>query len=302
MPSKESQALADLFRNIAGRADPQMDLEARRTLMEELHTAAAEPTDVTYQEVHCPGTVRNAIWCRPVSSSAAPAVLYFHGGGFVTGSPSSHRKLAGQLAKAAGCHVLVLDYRLAPENPFPAAIEDAVSAYKWLMEQGYSAKRIAMAGDSAGGNLAVASVLKFRELGLQLPGAIVGFSPWVDMEVNGKTMSSNAKTDVLVQAEMVSLLVGAFLRDASPKDPLANPLYADLKGMPPMYLTAGSWETLQDNAERLAERAKQAGVSVDLEISEGMQHVYVFMAGKAPEADKSINDVGKWLKQKLGAQ
>lgn len=304
MPSKESQALTDLFGNLASRtaADPQMDLQSRRSLLEELHTPAAEPTDITYEEVKCPGTVRPAIWCKPLASSSSHAILYFHGGGFVTGSPSSHRKLAGHLAKAAGCHALVIDYRLAPENPFPAALEDAAAAYKWLIQRGISEKHIATAGDSAGGNLAVAAVLKYRELGLQLPGAVVSFSPWVDMEANGETLTSNAKTDVLVQREGLVLLIKAYLGGASAQDPLANPLYADLKGLPPMYITAGKWETLLDNAERLAERARKAGVPVELELSEAMQHVYVFMAGNAPEADKSINDIGVWLRQKLGVK
>jgi len=128
----------------------------------------------------------------------------------------------------------------------------------------------------------------------------VGFSPWVDMEAVGETLKTNAKTDTMVQAEGVNLLIHAFLGPASRQDPLGNPLYADLKGLPPMYLTAGTWETLQDNAEKLAEKAKEAGVPVELELSDSMQHVYVFMAGNAPEADKTINDVGRWLRQKLG--
>jgi epsilon-lactone hydrolase len=305
MPSKESGALFAFFSDLAARvaANPGMAPADLRTTFEELHSTASEPTDVSYDEVQCPGTVRPAIWCKPLSVTAQPppVILYFHGGGFVTGSPSSHRKLVAHLAKASGCHALVLDYRLAPEHGFPSAVEDAVAAYKYLLHDlKIPASRIATAGDSAGGNLAVSSVLKMRDLGLELPAAIVGFSPWVDMEVKGKTLTTNAKTDALVSLAGMQMMAMGYLQGFSVQDPIANPLYADFKGMPPMYLTAGTHETLQDNAEMLAERAKGAGVKVELELSEGMQHVYQFMAGRAPEAVKTISEVGAWLSGLVG--
>ncbi|KAL6240302.1 hypothetical protein RBB50_012789 [Rhinocladiella similis] len=302
MPSKESTAQVDLFKAMAKiiAAHPGLDLELNRLLFEEPHRLASEPTDVTYEDVQCPGSVRPAIWCKPLGTSPSHVVLYFHGGGFSTGSPSSHRKLAGHLAKAAGCFALVQDYRRAPEHPFPAQIEDAVAAYEWLLQdRGLSNHHIATAGDSAGGNLAVSSVLKMRELGLPLPSAIVGISPHVDMGQVGKTLITNAGTDALVDRATLSVMLSSFLGGASKENPLANPLHADLTGMPPMYLCVGSWEMLQDDAQMLADRAKEAGVEVELEISEGMQHVYPFMAGNAPEANKTIDNIGDWLRKKL---
>jgi acetyl esterase/lipase len=194
-----------------------------------------------------------------------------------------------------------LDYRLSPEYPFPAALEDASAVYKWLLEErGIAARHIATAGDSAGGNLAIAAVLQFRQNSFPLPAAVIAFSPWLDMELNPTgTMVSNAKTDALVSHIGLAPMVAGYLAGTPPHTPLANPLYADFVGFPPMYITAGTYETLQDNAERLAERAKGAGVEVELELVEGMQHVYVLMAGKAPEADSTVRRAGEWTRMRL---
>jgi epsilon-lactone hydrolase len=303
MPSPESQALTELYSTLASirTSNPTLDIQALRYIHENLAATAAEPTDVTYEEVGKAGTC-HALWCKPLTASAQQVILYTHGGGFATGSSSSHRKMVGHLAKAASMPALSLDYRLAPEHPFPAQIEDTVEAYRWLLKQGFKPRNIATAGDSAGGSLAVAVVLRLRELGEPIPGAVVGLSPWVDMEMNGVTLESNKATDPLIDRDMVNPLVDGYLGlQGNPKDPLANPLYADLKGMPPMYVSVGTYETLQDNGERLAERAREAGVDVTLEQAVKMQHVHTFMAGAAPEADQTIENVGKWLKAKLNA-
>ena len=304
MPSKESDALRAHFQSMTDRmaANPQMDLVTLRGTLEELHERAAEPTGVTYEEITVPGPAGEmpAIWCIPVNGTDDRVILYTHGGGFVTNTRHSHRKLAGHLAKAAGCRALVLEYRLAPEATFPAQLEDAVAAHQWLLDQGIAAEHIATAGDSAGGNLATAVALKLREDGRPLPAAVVGFSPWYDLEGIGSTMDTNADKDAFVQRPVVNHLGGQFIGGGSLKDPLANPTYADLTGLPPMFLTVGSHETLQDSVEQFADRAKNAGVEVTLEVAEGMQHVYPFMAGRAPEADATISEVGRWLRPKLG--
>ncbi|MQA13193.1 MAG: alpha/beta hydrolase fold domain-containing protein, partial [Pseudonocardiaceae bacterium] len=156
-------------------------------------------------------------------------------------------------------------------------------------------------GDSAGGNLAVSVVLKLRDLGEPLPGAVIGFSPWLDMEHLGKTLDTNAATDALVQRAVIEQMSAMFLGESgSPADPLANPLRADATGLPPMYLAAGDHETLQDNAERFADQATASGVEVKLEIAPGQQHVYPFMAGRAPEADATIANAAAWARPKLG--
>lgn len=301
MPSKESDALRAHFQSMTDRmaANPQMDLVTLRATLEELHERAAEPTGVTYEEIDAGG--RPALWCNPVDATDDRVILYTHGGGFVTNTMHSHRKVAAHLAKAAGCRALVLDYRLAPEHAFPAQLEDGVAAFQWLLDQGISADHIATAGDSAGGNLATAIALKLREDGKAMPAAVIGFSPWYDLEAKGSSFQSNAATDAFVQKAVVDNLADWFVgAGGSKQDPLANPGYADLAGLPPLFLTVGDAETLQSGVEEFADKAKNAGVEVTLEVAEGQQHVHPFMAGRAPEADSTIADAGRWVRSKLG--
>lgn len=302
MPSKESQRQVDLFELLNKFLKQEgVGLDLYRLLLEELGSVGAEPTNVTYEEIQCPGTVRPAIWCKPVDASSSHVIMYFHGGGYVAGSPSSLRRTAAHLAKAACCYSLVIDYRKAPEHPFPAQLDDAHAAYQWLLnDRGISSKHIAFAGDSAGGNLSITLSLKLRELGQPLPAAIAGFSAWTDMEQRGKTYDTNVKADVLVSREASKAMADLYLGETSAKDPLIDLLNADLKGLPPMYLAVGSAEVMVDDSVMLVERAEAAGVESHLELSEGMQHLYIFMAGHAPEADKTINDVGSWIKEKIG--
>lgn len=298
--SAPSDALRARFKAMADRmaANPEMDLWTMRVMLEEVHLEAAEPEGVTYAEVDAGGVP--AMWCVPQGAATDRVILYTHGGGFVCNTMHSHRKLAGHLAKAAGVRALVLDYRLAPEHPYPAQIEDAVAAYRWLLGQGVRPEHVATAGDSAGGNLATSLVLKLRDQGDPLPAAIVGFSPWYDMEHKGD-FETNAATDALVSRPVAEGMATMFLGESgSPSDPLANPLHADPAGLPPMFLSAGGHETLRDNAERFADKAKAAGVDVTVEITPGMQHVFPFMAGRAPEADATLANAGAWLRPKLG--
>jgi acetyl esterase/lipase len=301
MPSKESDALRVQFQDMSERFthDPGMSLTTLRSMMEELADLAGEPENVTYSDVDTDGV--RGIWCNPLDASPDHVVFYCHGGGFVGNSASSHRKMAAHLAKAIGARSFVLEYRRAPEHPYPAQLEDALAAFEWLRGQGFEAGNMVTAGDSAGGNLAVTLVLALRDRGHQLPAAIIGFSPWVDMEHVGKTLDSNAATDAFVNRGVAESMASMFLGESgSPTDPLANPLHADLTGLPPLIVTAGSAETLQDNAERLAERASAAGVEVDVTIAPDQQHVYPFMAGRAPEADEAIGAAAAWARRHLG--
>ena len=301
MSSAESDALKAHFQSITDRmaANPEMGLVAMRSIFEELATRAKEPEDVTYAEVDS-GDIRG-LWALPVGAPADRAILYTHGGGFIGNTPDSHRKMAAHLAKAAGVRTFVLDYRLAPEHPFPAQIEDAVAAYRWLRGQGFPSEGLATAGDSAGGNLAIGTVLKLRDLGEALPAAIITFSPWLDMEHLGKTLETNAATDALISVEVVTMMSQMFLgTSGSATDPLANPLHADFTGLPPLFVTTGDEEALLSDSERLAERAAQAGVPVEFTTAPGQQHVFTFMAGRAPEADQAITAAAAWLRPRLG--
>jgi epsilon-lactone hydrolase len=301
MASIESDELRTIYQSWSDRmaAAPDMDLATLRDLFEEWHRPTAEPTGVTYEEVDAGGVP--ALWCLPLGAADDRVLLFTHGGGFVVGSSATHRKLAGHLAKAVGARALVLDYRLAPEHPFPAQLEDAVAAYRWLVGQGIEPGHIVTTGDSAGGNLAISTVLKLRDDGDTLPAAILPMSPWLDMEHVGKTLESNAATDALVSKEIVQAMSGMFLGETGdPTHPHANPLHADPTGLPPIYMCAGSHETLQDNAERFHERARAAGVDSTLEISPEMQHVYTFSAGRGPEADATIAAMAAWVRPRIG--
>lgn len=306
MASKEWSALRDVYVACAPKTvaelmarimatNPGIDLRG----LDGTSCLAAEPADVTYEEVEAAGSA--AIWANPAQCATDRVVVYFHGGGFVSGSKDSHRKVGAHLAKAAGCRALIPDYRLAPQHTFPAQLDDARAVYEWLLGQGYQPARIAFAGDSAGGNIATAAALALRQDNRPLPGAVVAFSPWYDMEAKGDSFDSNAGTDAAISRELVQIYGPMFLGGHSPTDPLANPLYSDPAGLPPIFLTYGSHETLADSIELFAARARQAGVDVDVRVGEEMQHVYQLMAGRVPEADAGIAEAGTWLRERLGS-
>jgi len=300
-PSAESAALAALYSSWVERmaANPEMDLPAMRSMFEEWHLPTAEPVGVSYEEVDAGGVP--AMWCRPAGAADDRAMIWTHGGGYVVGSMHSHRKVAGHLAKAAGVPVLVLDYRRAPEHPHPAPLEDAVAAYRWLVgEQGIAPEHIATTGDSAGGGLCTAMVLALRDAGDPLPAAVMPLSPWYDMEATGESVATNAGVDVLVQRDILLAMAGMFLGDASPQDPLANPLYADPTGLPPILIQVGGSETLLDDSNRFAAMVKDAGVDCTVEVYPEMQHVFHFLAGRAREADEAIAAMAAWVRPKLG--
>ena len=295
MASKESDYLRALYQNWMERmtANPEMGLDDMRALFDEWSKPTMEPEGVTYKDEQVAGV--KAIWALPLDSNTSKVLIYTHGGGFAVGSADSHRKLAGHMAKALGATALVLDYRLAPENPFPAQIDDAVAVYKELLDRGVLAENISTIGDSAGGNLAISSVLKFRELELPLPNCVIAFSPWLDMELTGETLDTNEETDALVKRPVLEAMVGMFLGESGQaNDAFANPLYADYSTYPPLYIAAGGVETLLDDSRRLHKIATDAGVNSTLSIAEGMQHVFPFLAGRAPEADTEIKKIASW--------
>ncbi|KXX54136.1 alpha/beta hydrolase [Rhodococcus sp. LB1] len=300
MAKTRSDALLKLFQSMAERAasNPNMDLTMLRNMMEELHLQSSEPEKVCYEEVSAGGVP--AMWCNPEGAAEDRVLLFTHGGGFVTNSMHSHRKVVGHLAGALGVRALTLDYRRAPENPYPSQLEDAKTAYKWLLSEGVAANRIVTAGDSAGGNLATSVVLALRDEGVALPAAVIGFSPWYDMELVGESMDSNASSDAFVQREILNQMATLFLGEhGSRTDPLANPLHANLEGFPPVFLTAGGDETLLSDSERFAKMATDAGVETVLTVVPGMQHIYIMMAGRAHEADDIVGAVAEWVRPKL---
>ena len=301
MASRESEALGTLYRSWAAAlaANPQMPLDELRLMFEHWGDVTAEPGGVDYLETDAGGVP--ALWAAPKGCAEDRVVLCLHGGGYMTASMYTHRKVYGHLAKAIGCRALIPHYRRAPEHVHPAQVDDAVCAYRWLLDRGIEPGHIALTGDSAGGALAVTTLLRARERNLPMPAATMPLSPWVDMEITGETLVSNREKDAIVQKEVVELMAATFLGEGGDrKDPLANPLYADLKGLPPIYIQVGGDETLLDDSRRLAERARQAGVDVRLDVFAQMQHVFHFSAGHLPEADEAIGKLAEWVRPKLG--
>jgi len=238
-----------------------------------------------------------AEWVEPPGIGAgAPAVVYFHGGGYGMGSLNTIRALVSQLAVAASARVLSVDYRLAPEHPFPAAVDDAVAAYAWLLDQGVDPAGIAFGGDSAGGGLTVASLLAARDRGLPMPAAAVCISPWADLTLTSPSLERNAATDPEVTKETLERWADHYLAGADPKDPLASPVFGDLRGLPPLLVQAGTAEAIEDDAVRLAVATEAAGVPVTLELYDGMIHVWHAFAPRLPEGTAAIERIAAWLR------
>ena len=293
MPSAELKTVVEML-----RANPMGETIAeQRAGMEAGADAAPLPEDVELEAVDAGGVP--AEWTRLPGASADRALLYLHGGGYVMGSIRTHRGLCAGLARALGAPVLSADYRLGPEHPFPAAVEDGVAAWRHLLASGHDPARLAIAGDSAGGGLALAVAVRLRDAGDPLPGAIASLSGWLDLALTGGTWETLAGVDPLLTREGLGLYREAYLAGASPTDPLASPLYADLAGLPPLLLQVGTAETLLDDSRELARRARAAGVEVTLEEWDEMFHDWQMFAAMLPEGQQAIDAVGQFLRKTL---
>jgi monoterpene epsilon-lactone hydrolase len=240
-----------------------------------------------------------AEWVSVPESRADRAIFYLHGGGYVIGSPNTHRELASRIARATRARALVVDYRLAPEHPFPAAVEDAVAAYRWLLGTGVAPSRVAIAGDSAGGGLTLATLLALRDRKLALPACGVCLSPWVDLEGTGKSAQPGGADDPLLELEGLREM-GQHYAAKSLRDPLAAPLHADFRDLPPLLIQVGTRELLLDDSTRVAEKAKAAGVDVTLEPWEGLIHVWQLFGPSMPEAVQAVDRIGEFTRKHTG--
>jgi acetyl esterase/lipase len=253
---------------------------------------------VAYERV-CAGGV-DGEWISPANVPEDNAILYFHGGGFRLGSVTSHRDLMAQIALAGGCRVLAINYRLAPEHRFPAALDDALAAYGWMLDRGLKSENVAFAGDSAGGNLVLAAMLALRERGLPLPVSAVLMSPWTDLAATGPSYVSRAEADPIHQRSMILALAKNYLGgQGDPYDPLVSPLYADLAGLPPLLIQVGDRETVLDDSVMFADLARAAGVDVSLEVWDGMIHVFQMFGAELPEARQAIASIAGFLNRHL---
>jgi epsilon-lactone hydrolase len=257
----------------------------------------------TTAPVTCEGVSAGGVdgeWISPADAPKDKAALYFHGGGFRIGSVASHRDLIAQIAVVSGCRVLAINYRLAPEHHFPAALDDALAAYDWMLRQGLKPANIAFAGDSAGGNLALAATLALRERKRPLPAAVALMSPWTDLAATGASYVSRAEVDPIHQRPMILALAKNYLGgQGDPCDPLVSPLYADLTDLPPLLIQVGDRETVLDDSVMLADKARAAGVEVDLQVWDGMIHVFQMFGAELPEARQAIAAIARFLDRHL---
>jgi len=299
MPSEAMQEAIDALRDrqkaSASQAPPT--LEQRRAAFTPGDRLHPLPDDVQVTEVTAGGV--SAHWLTALGAEADQVLLFLHGGGFEFGSVRSDGELAARLGRASGMRVLFLEYRLAPEHPFPAAIDDVLAAWRWLRAgQGLSAASMAVAGDSAGGGLAVALLVALRDAGQALPAAAVLMSPTVDLTSSGASMTERADQDPISTPAMLRQFAADYLAGADPKTPLASPLFADLAGLPPLLIQVGTADLLLSDSERLATAAAQAGADVTLQIGEGLPHVYPLMLG-TPEAAQATEQTGKFLRARV---
>jgi monoterpene epsilon-lactone hydrolase len=296
MASPESQRIRATF--IPNQQPADTPIEAQRQEWE----AAVEAANLNLQAAITPVQLNglSGEWVAASGSADAGVMLFLHGGGYNAGSCKTHRALAAHLARAAGKRALLIDYRLAPEHPCPAALEDAVQAYGWLLQQGILPQQIAIVGDSAGGGLALATLIALRDRGVAGPAAAALLSPWLDLALRGESMRTRAQLDPLTSYNDLYAAARLYLGGLAPDDPRASPLYADLHQLPPLLIHAGDHEVLRSDATRLAEKATAAGVPVQLEIWEDMWHVWHAWADELPEARAAITQIGEFIRQHLG--
>ena len=298
MPSQQLQTLIQMIRS--GPNFAELSVEEQRAAMDALASQFELAEDVRYEPVDAGGVP--AEWIAAPGAEAERVIYYLHGGGYVISSIKTHREMISRLSRAAGARALAIDYRLAPEHPFPAAVEDSTTAYRWLLSTGVDPTQIVIAGDSAGGGLTVATLVALRDAGDPLPAAAVCLSPWVDMEGLGDSMTTKAEVDPLVEREGLLKMAKAYLGDADARTPLAAPLYADLTGLPPLLIQVGTAETLLADSTRLTNKAKSAGVEVVLEPWDDMIHVWQYFAAILPEGQQAIDRIGAFIREHIGAR
>jgi monoterpene epsilon-lactone hydrolase len=295
--SEELGTLLELLKTnnpMAGDTIPEL-----RASMAAATDIAPVPEDVRFEPIEIGGL--QAEWAEAPGAAADRVLLYLHGGGYGIGSIASHRQLAADLSRAAALRVLSLEYRLAPEHPYPAAVDDALAGYRFLLSAGFAPERIAVAGDSAGGGLTAATLIALRDAGDALPAAGVCISPWLDLTQSSATYDEKEDVDPLVSRALLDLFSDAYLAGQDAELPTASPLFAKLEGLPPLLVQVGTAEVLLDDSRRFAERAKEAGVEVELEVWDDMIHVWHCFALLLPEGRSAIQRIAGYLGEKLAS-
>lgn len=295
MASAELQIVIDLL-----KANPPVqgsDIATMREAMAALSTIMPPAEDMTFVPVDAGGV--SAEWSTADVADSGRVVIYFHGGAYVMGSVATHRNLVAHIARRTGARVLNVDYRLGPEHPFPAAVDDAVAAYRFVLESGVPASKIAVAGDSAGGGLTAACLVALRDAGEAMPGAAVCISPWLDLSQSFGSWQSKADIDPMLEIEQIQTCADAYLGGADPKTPTASPIFANLRGLSPLLVQVGTAETLLDESVEFAKRAKAAGVDATVDVAQDMIHVWHAFADLLPEGRDALDDLAAFLDAKL---
>jgi acetyl esterase/lipase len=290
--SREQRATA---RSFITKGDPQRTPEQQRAEFDEVFAVRPLGDDVTLVQTTVGGVPALDVQVDGVDQDAGAVILYLHGGGYLIGSARTGANLAAPLSRRTGLPTVSLEYPLAPENPFPAALDDALAAYKALQSNG---REVLIVGDSAGGGLALATILAARREGIPLPPAAVVFSPWTDLTLSGASLDTRGDLDPLFSREHIAGYAEAYLAGHDPKDELVSPLLADLAGLPPLLIQVGSAEVLLDDSLRLAVRAAEHEVDVSLDVVAGAPHVYQFNLGVMDEADAALTRAAQWLTQR----
>jgi acetyl esterase/lipase len=303
------KAAKEMFIAMGKRSLESGTRDGARLAFEEMMSRFPLDEDVVYQGINAGGTAAEWIYINGTYSgsntgskektSDRRVVLYLHGGAYAIGSMRAYRSFLSRISRAADARVLGLEYRLTPEFPFPAAVNDSVAAYRWLLGQGISAEQIVIGGDSAGGGLTMATMVALRYMGEPMPAAAFCISPWVDLECTGETMTSKAEVDPFIQKERLGMMARLYVGDRDLRAPLASPIYADLRGLPPLLIQVGTAETLLDDSTRLADKAKASGVKVELDIWEDMIHVWPIFAPILPEGQRAIERIGEFVRQQI---
>ena len=296
MPSLQSCVFKAGTRIISARMDHAESIPKLRALMAGSGIPGAPlPRGATSQLAEADGV--SVEWIVPPNVGSASVILYLHGGGWILGWYRSHRWMLGHLCQAAACRALAVDYRLAPEAPFPAALEDCLAAYRWLLRNGTLASQIVIAGDSAGGNLALTTIMSLRDAGDPLPAGAVCVSPMIDLACTGE--SFNTRKDVLLTPKQARDFARYYAGEQDPRQPLISPCYGDLSGLPPLLIHAGGDETLLSDAQRLADCARAAGVDVQLVIWPHMWHVWHVYTPFMPEARQAVEAIGAFVRTRV---
>ncbi|MBA7622647.1 Monoterpene epsilon-lactone hydrolase [subsurface metagenome] len=293
MVSKGMEFVIKILKERAAQ-DIKERVEKQRSGMEDLAKMVKVPKDVKCEPVDVAGIP--AEWVSAPEAANDHVILYLHGGGYILGSIITHREFMARISRASKARVLIIDYRLAPEHSFPAAVEDAYTAYQWLIEdQKIVPNNLIIAGDSAGGGLTMATLINLRDKGIALPAAAVCLSPWTDLGLTSESYKIKARIDPMVTVEGLMFDAKLYLGDTDYTNPLASPFYGDLKGLPPLLLLVGTAEILLDDSVELAKRAKKAGVDVTLDIWDDMPHVFPLFAAFAPEGQQGIEKIGEFI-------